>query len=339
MMISVSFIIPIYNVESYIQRCIESVFALGLSEQEMEIICVDDCSPDKSAEIVKQLSCKHSCIRLLQHHENKRQGGARNTGINNARGKYCIFLDADDTLPDYNVKDVLNHMDEANLDMFLGKADVVRPDKTTVWGNPIAKETPIMKGTDFFTDYLVHSLAYGVVWLGIYRTGFALSIPPFRENVQMEDTDWCYQVLYEVQRVQYQPVTIYQYRVNPSSTTHQRNILQILETFQQVCIINQIGENNRERSEWGYKCTSEYTWWRLRCLKGLWQFSNADRRLFYQSISSGQIDQLCKVPLEFLPRVILKYPKLSQVCFFMIAPLFKTARWMRNKYKQLKNRT
>ena len=332
-MVEVSFIIPVYNVELYIQRCVESVLALGLSEREMEIICVDDHSQDGSVEVVKQLSEKYSCIHLIQHQVNKRQGGARNTGIINARGKFCVLLDADDTLPVYNIKELLNHMEDAGLDMLLGKADVVRLNKTSVWGNPLESETKVMKGIDFFKDYLVHTLAFGVVWLGIYRTSFVQAIPPFRENVQMEDTDWCYQALYAAQRVQYRPITIYKYQENTFSTTHQRKIQQVLEVFQQVYIINQLGVINREKSEWGYKCTSEYTWWRLRCLQGLWQYSHADRKQFFQSFSREQADQLCKAPLEFIPRTILKRPKLSQISLDMISPILRTARSLRNKYQ------
>lgn len=94
----VSVIIPFYNVESYIGQCLDSVVKQSLSE--IEILCIDDKSPDNSIDIVRKYSEKDSRIRIFRHERNRGLGAARNTGIENASGRYIFFLDSDDWLLD-----------------------------------------------------------------------------------------------------------------------------------------------------------------------------------------------------------------------------------------------
>lgn len=93
-MVKVSVIMPVYNVEKYISCAIESVLEQTL--QEIELICVNDCSPDNSIEIIKEYAKKDSRIKIIDLQENKGQGNARNIGIQSACGKYVLFLDPDD---------------------------------------------------------------------------------------------------------------------------------------------------------------------------------------------------------------------------------------------------
>jgi glycosyltransferase involved in cell wall biosynthesis len=93
----VSLIVPFYNVEKWIGECLDSLSNQTLSD--IEIVCVDDCSPDGSRAIVQQYMNKDPRIKLITHTENKRQGGARNTGVQHATGEYIWFIDSDDLIP------------------------------------------------------------------------------------------------------------------------------------------------------------------------------------------------------------------------------------------------
>lgn len=92
-MVKVSAVIPVYNTEKYIGQCIESLRNQSLSD--IEIICVDDGSTDKSVEIIKLYQKDDNRIRIIQQ-ENQYAGVARNNGMSKAKGKYVIFLDSDD---------------------------------------------------------------------------------------------------------------------------------------------------------------------------------------------------------------------------------------------------
>lgn len=96
----VSIIIPIYNVEPYIENCINSV--INQTYPNLEIILVDDCGTDNSMRIATQITNQYtgnSTIKIIQHSKNCGLSAARNTGINASTGNYLFFLDSDDTLP------------------------------------------------------------------------------------------------------------------------------------------------------------------------------------------------------------------------------------------------
>ncbi len=97
-MIRFSFILPCYNVAPYIGRCIESIEAQDIPQEEYEVICVDDCSRDKTVEVIKEYQKQYTNIRLVQHEVNQTAGGARNTGIREAKGEYLWFVDPDDAI-------------------------------------------------------------------------------------------------------------------------------------------------------------------------------------------------------------------------------------------------
>ena len=89
----VSVIIPVYNVEPYLERCVKSV--VGQTYQELEIILVDDGSKDGSGKLCDKLADSDSRIKVV-HQKNQGLSGARNTGIRQATGEYVVFLDSDD---------------------------------------------------------------------------------------------------------------------------------------------------------------------------------------------------------------------------------------------------
>ena len=93
-----SFVIPCYNVEKYIQRCLDSVFSCGLPEEQFEVICVDDCSSDATCEKIDQFRQGRANLFLIRHDVNKKAGGARNTGLLAAHGLYVWYVDADDEI-------------------------------------------------------------------------------------------------------------------------------------------------------------------------------------------------------------------------------------------------
>lgn len=90
----ISVIVPIHGTEAYVERCLRSLMAQSMDD--LEILCVDDASPDRSATIVRHLARADRRIRLLRHKRNRGLGGARNTGIAAAKGTYVTGVDSDD---------------------------------------------------------------------------------------------------------------------------------------------------------------------------------------------------------------------------------------------------
>lgn len=94
-MVKVSVIIPVYNAEKFLRRCLDSI--LNQTLKDIEIICVNDASPDNSLSILKEYENKYpAIIKVINLTENMRQGGARNKGLKIASGEYIGFVDSDD---------------------------------------------------------------------------------------------------------------------------------------------------------------------------------------------------------------------------------------------------
>ena len=121
-MIKTSVIIPVYNTEKYLCECLESV--LNQSQKELEIIAVDDGSTDCSLDILHRYKKLYSNIQVYSQ-ENKRQGVARNNGLQQAKGEYIYFLDSDDTIDPETLEDCYKYAKEKNLDIVLFDSKVI----------------------------------------------------------------------------------------------------------------------------------------------------------------------------------------------------------------------
>lgn len=96
-----SIVIPVYNGGDTVSNCLEKIYEQGLDTSLFEVLCINDCSTDDTQARLEQFADKHANLTLVNHDTNKRQGGARNTGISIASGRYILFIDHDDYfLPD-----------------------------------------------------------------------------------------------------------------------------------------------------------------------------------------------------------------------------------------------
>lgn len=117
-MYKISIIIPIYNVEKYLKRSLNSILNQTMNLKDIEVIMVDDCSNDDSKIIIKEYAKKYDNFKALFHEKNS--GGAfepRNTGLNVASGKYVMFLDPDDEFADDMCETLFNKIEEKNVEM------------------------------------------------------------------------------------------------------------------------------------------------------------------------------------------------------------------------------
>ena len=122
----VSIIIPVYNVEPYIEECLQSVANQTMTEG-VECIIVDDCGQDNSMEIVHSFVKNYKGnvnFRVLYHGKNRGLSAARNTGIMAATGKYLYFLDSDDRISHECMKQFQQKIDKyGNVDLVHGVSD------------------------------------------------------------------------------------------------------------------------------------------------------------------------------------------------------------------------
>ena len=118
----ISVIIPMYKVEEYLKKCIESI--LKQTYANLEIIFVDDGSPDKCGEICEEYKKKDSRIKVI-HKENGGLSDARNKGIDVATGKYVTFIDSDDYIEENYIEFLYNLMKKYNADISIGSHKII----------------------------------------------------------------------------------------------------------------------------------------------------------------------------------------------------------------------
>lgn len=116
----VSVIIPVYNAQEYLERCLDSV--CGQSLQEIEIICVDDCSSDSSLEILQKYAKNYKNLIILHLEKNGGESAARNAGLALAKGEYLAFVDNDDELDLNFLEKLYQKAVEKNADIVKGEA-------------------------------------------------------------------------------------------------------------------------------------------------------------------------------------------------------------------------
>ncbi len=168
--IKVSVIVPIYNVEVYLSKCIKSI--MHQTHQNLEIILVDDGSPDDSGKICDKYAAKDNRIIVI-HKDNHGVSAARNSGIHKAKGKYICFVDGDDyVMPDY-VEYLLKLCLHYNADISLSER---------MFSNYQNKQTKndyisLHSGEDAAVDILCYKMA-----IGVYNKMFKRSL--LGENVR-----------------------------------------------------------------------------------------------------------------------------------------------------------
>lgn len=146
-MVKVSVIIPVYNMEKYLRECLDSVLAQTL--EEIEIICIDDGSVDRSYEILKDYGQRYINVVLIRQ-ENRGAGSAKNRGIERAKGKYICFMDPDDYYAtDRALEQLYIHAEEQQVAVCGGNFMSFRVDGSTRRPKKWFDENQMV----FFTDY------------------------------------------------------------------------------------------------------------------------------------------------------------------------------------------
>ena len=223
-MIKTSVIIPVYNTEKYLCECLESV--LNQSQKELEIIAVDDGSTDCSLDILHRYKKLYSNIQVYSQ-ENKRQGVARNNGLQHAKGEYIYFLDSDDTIDPETLEDCYKYAKEKNLDIVLFDSKVIIEGELPDGFQPdsfdrrkiVTEHKKIYTGIEFLERYMEYqpdTVSPCMMYISadfIKKYNFS-----FMPKVFYEDEEFRFNLMQKGKRVLYVPQLYYNRRYRISST-------------------------------------------------------------------------------------------------------------------------
>ena len=219
-----SYIIPLYNSSTWLPKCLYSVLNQDIPEDEVEIICINDGSPDDSAEIAREIANEHPCIIVIDQ-ENQGPSGARNTGMRAATGKYLCFVDPDDFVEPNVYGGLVKQMKEEQLDMLRFNYQVVNEKYEVIPKRPFECKfdyTPqLMTGTQFLSERL--DIACNI-WRYIYRRDIIVD-----NNIwcfvgdYYDDTPWLPLVLMKVGRMNICDTVVYNYLERSDSLVNARS--------------------------------------------------------------------------------------------------------------------
>lgn len=214
----ISFIIPCYNVSQTVRRCLDSIYSLGLQEDEFEVIAVNDASTDDTLQILRKYTQDHANLVVLNHLVNRNLGAARNTGLAVARGECIAFVDGDDEAKP-GIVDALRRMEEKNLDMVAMRVErvVETGEIRSVLSLPYVSDE-VFEGTRLMTE---HPYWISAVWGYLYRRAFLVQVQyPFAEGLYYEDSDFVYRHLYYTRQMAYCDGLSYQQNQTLGSITN-----------------------------------------------------------------------------------------------------------------------
>lgn len=283
-MLRLSFIVPFYNVEPYIEECIRSLYNQDIPQEEYEVICIDDCSPDGSRAIVERLQQEYPTLKLLRTPENLRQGGARNMGLDVAQGKYVWFVDSDDYIKPNCLKALLVQAESEDLDILDFDFDSDLSQQHFI-KNAQSFDMGPCSGTDyvFCADYdgrwnwRCSCVGGGIVIYELIRN------MRFREHVQYEDNDFALQMYARSKRVHHIPAKPYYYRFVEQSTVNVKPTIRQLEydlfLIQEYVRLLKLNQWNDYRWEKGVKELLNYAASEL--YSKLMDCSHEERNVFY----------------------------------------------------------
>ena len=215
----VSIIIPVYNVEDYIERSVVSLFEQTL--EDMEFVFVDDCSPDKSIEILCNILLEYpqrkSQVKIIRHDYNKGVAAARNTGLNNATGEFVGWVDPDDWVEADMFATLYDEAVRSNSDLVW--CDIVNEyNHTRIYTKQNAKEEPSALLKKTLTILSFGSLCNKLIKRSIYENNHLRCI---EGADMMEDRILLSRILYFCKRIKYVPLDFYHYRKEvPQSITN-----------------------------------------------------------------------------------------------------------------------
>lgn len=231
----VSIIIPVYNVEQYIEKCMDSVVAQDY--ENLEIIVINDGSKDDSIEIVRKYESNK--VKIVE----KKNGGlsaARNSGVKYCKGEYIFFLDSDDWIEPDTISSLVKEMNQ-DIDIVQGSIRRVSTKSVSIdnVGNRIIDK-------NLLEEYFKKENLNTVVWNKLYRRNIVVTTP-FVEGYVNEDVIFTFQIAKNNYKVKNIDKVIYNYRIRDESIMHNKNLTQRMRVIKSLdYVINECYKHNCE---------------------------------------------------------------------------------------------
>lgn len=309
----ISVIVPIYKVEDYLHRCVDSI--INQTYTNLEIILVDDGSPDDCPMICDEYAKKDSRIRVV-HKKNGGLSDARNAGIDIATGEYLMFIDSDDFVDVEMMESMMKNMIDNNVDMVVCNIKYVYEDREVVKYNQADR---ILDRYEAMEEYLKDGVVQAVAWNKLYKKSL-INDMRYKVGKTNEDEFFTYKVVDKTDKIYYNSRSFYNYIQRDSSIMGKYSIKRLdgveasyerlnfikekyptlyekeKKTFVNLCIYSYqmiLKEPNLDKDKQGRKTLNNYRK-KIKFNKiELKNYSHKDKLKIY--LSKISLDSCCKI--------------------------------------------
>lgn len=309
----ISVIVPIYKVEDYLHRCVDSI--INQTYTNLEIILVDDGSPDNCPMICDEYAKKDSRIRVV-HKKNGGLSDARNAGLDIATGEYIMFIDSDDFVDIEMMESMMKNMIDNNVDMVVCNIKYVYEDREVVKYNQADR---ILDRYEAMEEYLKDGVVQAVAWNKLYKKSLINNMR-YKVGKTNEDEFFTYKVVDKTDKIYYDSKPFYNYIQRNSSIMGKYSIKRLdgveasyerlnfikekyptlyekeKKTFVNLCIYSYqmiLKEPNLDKDKQGRKILNNYTK-KIKFNKTeLKNYSYKDKLKIY--LSKISLDACCKI--------------------------------------------
>lgn len=227
----ISIIVPVYKVESFLDHCISSI--VNQTYKNLEIILVDDGSPDKSGNICDAWAKRDNRIRVI-HKKNGGSGQARNIALSQANGKFISFVDSDDYIAPIFYEYI--------FEIFEDGYDIVECEYLETTDNNacfdiLDEECSVVSYNcdDAMKEHIEDKKFRQLIWNKLYRKSVVEGIK-FPEDKMIDDEFWTYQVLGRARKLKHSDKKLYAYRQQNASVMHSMNLVKRLQAIEAKCL-------------------------------------------------------------------------------------------------------
>lgn len=220
----ISVVVPVYNVEKYLEKCLQSLIEQCYSD--MEIVVVDDKSTDRSLCIAKKYE-KYNNVKVISKEKNTGLSDSRNVGIRESRGQYIMFLDSDDYVEDgcfFKIQEIVKKENEPDIVYFGYSEEYESTNEKYIKYGYVSQKDKIYTGEEFAIAELKQRNLYAAACFGIYNREFIVrNNLYFESGLLHEDELWTPQVILRANKVYTSDYVFYHYLRRNGSITRSGN--------------------------------------------------------------------------------------------------------------------
>ena len=209
---TLSVIVPVYRVQEYLPKCLDSILSQQVSD--MEILVVDDGSPDESYRVMEHYAERYPETVRIFHKENGGLSDARNFGLEQARGEYIAFVDSDDYLTPGMYPAMLQKARQGDFDLVVCDLQFIYPDHTLIVSSHLTRDiTAAAEIRESMTRL------YPAAWNKLYHRRLFEGGIQFQKGVWFEDVEFLYRLYPQIKSIGVVPHPFYQYVQRPGAIT------------------------------------------------------------------------------------------------------------------------